>query len=383
MEKYYISSNKANIQERTTKLNGKVYDIVFRVTTLDGKSKQKRLSGYKTKALAKQAHIEFINKHCELLKDNPAIKQKAADAKTYASKTELTVNALFPLYISALHGQNKESTICEKLRIFKFDILPTLGTAKITELTKQRLYAWQDELWNKKSVREGKQLSSKYLSTIRTQLSSFLTWVENRYDLPNNLRSVKKPKTRVSKTEMQFWTRAEFDKFIEVVDNPTYRAIFAMLFFTGRRKGEVIALSDKDVLKDKIVFSKTYSRKTLSKGTYTITFTKNEKKDSTIICEPLKKELANYTPQSPFYFGGENPISDNTLYRIFNRYIAKSGVKRIRMHDLRHSFVSMCIHLGASVYVVASLIGDTPEQILKTYGHLYESDKANIIAKIV
>lgn len=53
------------------------------------------------------------------------------------------------------------------------------------------------------------------------------------------------------------------------------------------------------------------------------------------------------------------------------------------MHDLRHSFVSMCIHLGASVYVVASLIGDTPEQILKTYGHLYESDKANIIAKIV
>ena len=63
-------------------------------------------------------------------------------------------------------------------------------------------------------------------------------------------------------------------------------------------------------------------------------------------------------------------------------YIAKAGVKRIRIHDLRHSFVSMCIHLGASVYVVADLIGDTVEQVLKTYGHLYEEDKKLIINSI-
>ena len=52
------------------------------------------------------------------------------------------------------------------------------------------------------------------------------------------------------------------------------------------------------------------------------------------------------------------------------------------MHDLRHSFVSMCIHLGASVYVVADLIGDTVEQVLKTYGHLYQEDRQSIIDRI-
>lgn len=52
------------------------------------------------------------------------------------------------------------------------------------------------------------------------------------------------------------------------------------------------------------------------------------------------------------------------------------------IHDLRHSFVSMLIHLGANLMVVADLIGDTVEQVTKTYGHLYESDKREIIAKL-
>ena len=52
------------------------------------------------------------------------------------------------------------------------------------------------------------------------------------------------------------------------------------------------------------------------------------------------------------------------------------------MHDLRHSFVSMLIHLGANFMVVADLIGDTVEQVTKTYGHIYEADKLGIIAKL-
>lgn len=42
----------------------------------------------------------------------------------------------------------------------------------------------------------------------------------------------------------------------------------------------------------------------------------------------------------------------------------------------------MLIHLGANFMVVADLIGDTVEQVTKTYGHLYQEDKLSIIAKI-
>ena len=112
---------------------------------------------------------------------------------------------------------------------------------------------------------------------------------------------------------------------------------------------------------------------------YKITTSKNEKSGVTPICNTLKKELSGYQGQRPFFFGGAHPIHENTLSHAFEAYIRRAGVKRIRMHDLRHSFVSMLIHLGANFMVVADLIGDTVEQVTKTYGHVYDSDKRNII----
>lgn len=378
MERYYISSTKANIQERQTKLNGKVYDIVFRIVTLDGDEKQKRLSGYKTKALAKEAHLEFIQNYCELVKHNPIKKKKAVEQ----GKDELTVETVAPLYIASMSNQNKDSTIYDRRgNLYNF-ILPYFQNARIADLTPERLYKWQDDLWRAKNPKTGDYYSYSHLSNIRGTMSTFLAWCEIHYGTVNNLRKVKKPKRRTPKTAMQFWTREEFDKFIAVVDNPTYRAIFYTLFFTGRRKGEVIALNADDVHRDYIVFDKTYTRKTVDKDAYKITTTKNERRAKTIICEPLKAALAAYTPQKPFYFGGNAPIHENTIAHAFDRYIEKSGVKRIRIHDLRHSFVSMCIHLGASVYVVADLIGDTVAQVFKTYGHLYDEDKQEIISRI-
>jgi len=84
----------------------------------------------------------------------------------------------------------------------------------------------------------------------------------------------------------------------------------------------------------------------------------------------------------PFYFGGDKPLASTTVKRVFDKYCNKADVEIIRIHDLLHSFVSMLIHLGANLMVVADLIGDTVEQVMKTYGHLYQEDKLNILSKI-
>ena len=69
MAEFYISSTKHSIRERRTKNNGKVYDVVFRITDKFGNAAQKKLSGYKTKALARAAHAKFITEHCEVNKE--------------------------------------------------------------------------------------------------------------------------------------------------------------------------------------------------------------------------------------------------------------------------------------------------------------------------
>ena len=379
-KQFYISSTKFSLQERQTKKHGKVYDVYFYIVEKSGVEKQKKLSGYANKTLAKQAYTDFVTEHCELIKNTPIIRQKRAEQ----GKEYTTIRDLSKVYFLSIRNQIKDATIYEKEKIFDLIILPRFGECQLKHLTRQELYSWQDELWAMKNPKTNDYYSYKYLSKIRTYFSAFLTWCEERHDdFINCLITIKKPKRRTPKQEMQFWTRDEFDRFISVVDNPIYYTFFSMLFFTGRRKGEVLALSPKDVGTESIKFNKSLTRKTLDESAYKITSTKTEKVASTPICEPLKKVLQMYDiPKGPFYFGGNAPLTDNTIRRAFNRYCELANVKQIRIHDLRHSFVSMLIHLGANLTIVANLIGDTLEQVTKTYAHLYEEDKAKIIAKI-
>lgn len=381
MEKqFFISSTKFSLQERQTK-RGRVYDVHFRIVDKDGTERQKKLSGYANKTLAKQAYTDFITEYCELLKNNPLRREKRQNL----GKEIVVIRDLAKVYFTTIRNQIKDATIYEKEKIFDLMILPHFGECQLKHLTKQELYIWQDELWSSKNPKTNEYYSYKYLSKIRTYFSAFLTWCSERYEgFTNCLLMIKKPKRRTPKKEMQFWTRDEFNKFISVVDNSTYYTFFSMLFYTGRRKGEVLSLSHNDVGIDSIKFNKSLTRKTLDDSTYKITSTKTEKVASTPICAPLKVVLEKYNaPNGTFFFGGDAPLTDNTLRRAFNRYCELAGVKQIRIHDLRHSFVSMLIHLGANLTVVADLIGDTLAQVTKTYAHLYEEDKQKILSKIV
>lgn len=379
-ERYYILSTKYSLRERQTKKHGKVYDTVFRVIDNSGSVIQKKLSGFSSKTLARQGFTDFITANCELARNNPTVYQKRQES----GKESLTIENIAKTYLLSIRNQVKNSTVYEKENIFKTVFLPRFANYQLKDLTKAELLKWQDELWSTKNPKTNDYYSYKYLSKQRTLFSSFLSWCQERYDgYINYLPQIKKPKRRTPKTEMQIWTRVEFETFISVVDNPIYHTLFTTLFFTGRRKGEVLALSPSDIKPDSITFSKSISRKTIDDNSYEITSTKTDKVSSTPICEPLKKELSTYEiPQGQFLFGGDTPLSDNSVRRAFIKYTEKAGVKPIRIHDLRHSFVSMLIHLGANFTVVADLIGDTIEQITKTYAHLYDEDKTSIIAKI-
>lgn len=371
---YYISSNKYSLIERMTK-RGKVYDVRFRVVTLEGKEVHKKLSGFTTKTLAKQAYMEFVTEKCELVKNNPLKKKDT-------NKEDPLVGDLIREYMATLGNDNKYSTIYDKNNVFRMFVLPYYETTKIKDLTTQELAGWIDTIWSLKNPRNGEYYSYKQLSKIRGHFNVFLNWAELRYEYPNNLSKVPKKKKRTSKTEMKFWTQETFEKFIAVVDDPTYHALFTFMFYTGRRKGELFALTPADVKPKSIKINKSLTRKTKSDSTFEVTSTKAEKTQNIPVCEIVQKEIASFEGLSPFYFGGDKPLASTTVKRVFDKYCVQAGVEIIRIHDLRHSFVSMLIHYGANLMVVADLIGDTVEQVMKTYGHLYQEDKLNILSKI-
>ena len=59
----------------------------------------------------------------------------------------------------------------------------------------------------------------------------------------------------------------------------------------------------------------------------------------------------------------------------------KSGLKRIRVHDLRHSHAALCIHLGISIYDLSRRLGhESIKTTADTYGHLYNAEAGRDIA---
>lgn len=377
MALFYLSSNKYSTHERKLK-NGKiVYDICFRITTVDGEYKQKWIRGFTSKSLAKAGYLDFVERYCEY------IRQPFRKKKDPAKEIPLTGD-LIRQYMATLGNQNKQSVIYDKGKCYDAFVLPYFKDTPIDKLTKEELYQWQDKLYALRNPRNGNYFSHKYLLKIHSHFNSFLSWVEQRYGYKNNLAEVVKPKTRTTKKEMQFWTREQFEQFIAVVDNATYHALFTFMFFTGRRKGELFALYKTDVKPDKITYDKSVNRRTYGLETWEITTTKADKVCTLPTSAPICEEIKRYTPPKggQFYFGGKEPLAPATVTRAFNAYTKQANLPQIRIHDLRHSFVSMLIHLGANMMVIADLISDNVEQVTKTYGHLYEQDKLDIIAKI-
>lgn len=373
----YISSAKYSLQERKTSA-GKVYDVYFYIFSEDMRRRQKKLCGFKTKTAAKEAYTEFVTKNCSMIDGVDAAGLKRTPAKI---KAEHTVGELIPVYLRAMENQNKSSSVYDKAHTYEKFILPSFADTKMTDLTREVLRRWQDELWTTKNNR-GEFFSSNYLSAIRGRFCSFLSWAEESFGYKNNFVNVSRPKDRKPKRKMDFWTEEEFSKFISAADDNMYRCFFTVLFYTGRRPGEVRALQKADIKNGKILWDKTVTRKTLDGSPWAVTSAKTDKELLLPTCEKVLNELAEYGGGEPFFFGGERPLPETSIRRVFDKWVAASGVRKIRVYDMRHSFASLLAHNGANLFVVASLIGDTVEQVTETYGHLYISDQVSAIEKL-
>lgn len=347
--------------------NSKLWSVRF-LCFENGKRVYKRISGFAKKSDAIDHYTLVINQY--------------NSGQTKQADFNPLVSTLFSQYIVEQNFNVKESTTITKQTAFKNHILPYLENVKIKEVDKIWLHNWQTQLWNK-------NLSHKYKKTIRSFLNHFLNWVANLYEIQNKLQFVKAPKRLSVKKEMLFWTMQEFNHFLtafETEQNITFKTLFMFQFFTGNRIGETLALTDNDILGGFVNITKNLTRKTLDGSTYKIIATKNYVARKTPIPELLQNQLDLYMAfksqnnlSSEFLFCGDKPLAENTIRRVFNHYTATAGIKRIRIHDLRHSYVSMLLHSGINNKVIASLIGDREEQVIKTYSHLYETDKSTAI----
>ena len=189
--------------------------------------------------------------------------------------------------------------------------------------------------------------SYNYKSSLFYLFKEFLDYCINFYNLKENV-AIKIGNFRNDEIikSGNIWSYDDFKKFISVIDNKIYNCLFKLLYFTGLRKGEALALTfnDIDYEEKKININKTITRYLDSNNNKIITSPKTKSSNRIIsldnkLIEELKelqKEYDNFN-NNMFIFGGNNSISFTTLERKKNYYCKLAKVKQIKIHEFRHS----------------------------------------------
>ena len=333
--------------------------IQYRYTDWQGKRRKSTKRGFATKREAEEWLRNFL------------ITQKA--------DFDMKFEDFWKMYCADMETRLREHTMRTKKYIVELKILPYFGNKRVNDITAADIRQWQNEL-----IKMGYSLT--YLKTINNQLSAIFNYAVRYYDLKSNPCAKAGSMGKSKAEEMDFWTGEEFRKFIDSVMNKrlSYMA-FMTLYWTGMRMGELLALNPKDVDLEKRTISITKSYQRLGKKDV-ITPPKTPKSKRVItIPEFLAADIKDY--MDSLYDLQENdrlfPITKYYLEHEMQRGIKESGVKRIRVHDLRHSHASMLIELGFSPLEIANRLGhEKVETTLNTYAHLYPNKQTKLAERL-
>ena len=300
--------------------NGTWY-VMARYVNWKGERKQKCKRGFTTKKEAQEWERMFQLQN--------------------SSDLDMSLEAFTELYIRDVKNRLKENTWLTKEHIIRTKILPFFGKLKISEISTKEIITWQNEMLAYRDEKK-KPYSQTYLKTLHNQLSAIFNHAVRYYELRSN------PATKVGNMgseehkEMLFWTKEEYKKFsFEMMDKPVSFYAFEMLYWCGIREGELLALTAVDFNFDKetVTINKSYQR---LHGEDVITTPKTKKSNRTIkmphfLCEEMQEYLG-------MLYGLKKKdriftVTKSYLHHEMDRGAKAAGVKRIRIHDLRHPYV--------------------------------------------
>lgn len=347
---------------KETKTN--TWRVVFRYTNWRGQRKQSQKRGFSTKKEAQQWERE------QMLKVN--------------SDIDMTFASFVETYTADMKNRVKENTWHTKEHIIRTKLLPYFGDRKMAEIVPRDIIAWQNEMLKGKD-KNGRPYSPVYLKTLHNQLSSLFNHAVKYYGLRENPASKVGNMGKAQAKEMSFWTQDEYKKFSEeIMDKPLSFYAFEMLYWCGIREGELLALTPADFDFDKQTVSITKSFQRLN-GRDIITDPKTPKSKRVIkLPDFLAEEMQDYIRQ---LYGIEKTdrlfdVTKSYLYREMIRGAEAAGVKRIRIHDLRHSHISLLIEMGFSAVAIADRVGHESIDITYRYAHLFPSTQSDMADKL-
>ncbi len=339
-----------------------------------------------------------------------AVEMEAAYQKEInnIASPKITLNTLTILFLDKMKGELRLSTIDDYKKRFKL-ILPYFNEKTIDKITVSDIAMWKAEI-------ENKNYSLTYKKSLYKTLKHMFRFASSEYDINNNsIMKVSnfKPdpnKLIIYEQKLNYWNMEQFQawlnaikKDVESADKKTKRfmilesvkVLIAILMLAGLRIGEANALQVKDFIDGEYPYLKVNKSVTHKiKGIKELVT--NPKTISSIRDVPIPdflaseirthigylKKIRGYSKN--FYLcGGIHTISDWVATKYKNHYEELAHIPHIRIHDLRHSYVSLLINSGVDIQVISNLVGHSSSKItMSVYSHMYPKTKNSAIEKL-
>lgn len=299
--------------------------------------------------------------------------------------TTMTFRAFAEIYLEERQPRIRESTRAIKNNIIETKLIPVLGEMPISDITTRDVLRWQNELLSYRDPETGKPYSKSYLKTIHNQLSAVFNHAVRFYKLKENPAAIVGNMGSEKGITMKYWTLEQYTRFSEAIkDDPRAYYAFQMLYWCGIREGEMLALTPEDLDFDRktVTITKTFQH---LKGRDVVTEPKTPKSNRVVqMPDFLAEELQDYLRMHADILPHQRlfSLSKSALYRVMDRGSKAAGVPRIRIHDLRHSHVSLLIHLGYSALAIADRLGHESIDITYRYAHLFPSVQKDMANKL-
>lgn len=329
----------------------------FYYTNWQGEKKQKLKRGFKLQRDAKEWERNFLEQ--------------------FATSPDITFQSLYDKYKRFKGNRVKASTLETQCNAIDLHILPYFKDRIVSDITPEDVAEWQTQLL-------GKKFSASHTRQLNAYLRMLFKYAVDYLRLPRSpvIAQICKPQ----KGNIDFWTPEEYRKFSEhIKDNIELYTAFEILFYTGMRKGELLALTmnDIDFQAKKIRINKTLA---YVHGEYIMQPPKTEQSNRVIdVPEFLLAEIRNYTDKIYHLDPDQRifPRSRVWLGQAITRICPAIDLKIIRVHDLRHSHASVLIDLGANPLMIAERLGHKDIKVtMNIYAHLFQSHQEEIIQKL-
>ena len=302
----------------------------FCYTDWTGQKKHICKRGFKTKREAKEYEHSFLDQQ--------------------STSSDILFSSLVENYMENMEHRLKPTTIENKRNIITRKLLPYFSRLKICDIDTIKIRKWQNELIGFRDE-NGHPYSQTYLKTVNNQLSAILNYAVKHYGLSSNPCHAAGSIGRSRADDMKIWTRDEYERFASQIDKSSMRLAFDILFYTGIRSGELLALTPADILPDQRL--------------------------SIDIVGYVSKLYGIEPGDRIFYF------TKSALEKESKRTAPKAGLEPIRVHDLRHSHASLLIEMGFDILEISERLGhESAKTTLDTYSHLYPDKDTKLAGEL-